>query len=304
MWFHYRLYGLTIISERPLPLLRPEPDEDRPVDVTIRFGVVRTPDLPVLGESRGLTVYQDGSGLWLSGTGARFLIADGSSILADVPADMSGAGMHTCLMGPAMAWLLHLRDRPPLHACVIAIGVRAVALVGNSGVGKSTLARALLARGHGLVTDDQAVIETNPALVHPGYPAIKLWADSARLHGDETPETLRVLPDVDKFHRPFPDQFRETPLPLVLTVILRRAPALTAPDVVRTTPMQAAALLQHFLYRAKEGRLLNRGRAGFDWTIALSREMPVIVLRRPDNLDMLNCLCDEVEGLVDTAMPL
>lgn len=293
----YRLYGLTLEAGRPLPLLWPEPDSGKATDVLVRFGAMAPPEGPPLTDERGLAIYPCGTGIFRLDGGACFLIPDGNTILADVPPDMGAAELHTCLFGVPMAWLMHLRGRPPLHACVIAVERVAVALAGDSGAGKSTLARALIARGHRLVTDDQAVIDAATTLVHPGYPAMKLWAASAALFGDETPDRWRVWPGIDKFHHPLEQAFDPDPLPLGLVIVLSRDPDAAAPDISVAERKAAAALLYRFIYRVGQRRRLDNGRAGFDWATTLCRSVKVATLRRPDSLAALPAMCEQVECL-------
>ena len=76
-----------------------------------------------------------------------------------------------------------------------------LALTGPSGVGKSTLATALVRRGYRLLTDDVCAVTLAPnatPIVHPGYPQTKLWADALTKLATP-PETLRrVRPPLDK----------------------------------------------------------------------------------------------------------
>ncbi|UOK70338.1 hypothetical protein [Ancylobacter polymorphus] len=48
------------------------------------------------------------------------------------------------------------------------------------------------ARGHGLLTDDLAVIDPRSGMVAPGAPAVRLWSASTRMSGDATPDERRV----------------------------------------------------------------------------------------------------------------
>ena len=66
------------------------------------------------------------------------------------------------------------------HASAVAIGSGAVAFVGESGRGKSTLAASFAVSGCGFLTDDGLVVEARgegfEAL--PSHPSIRLWDDS------------------------------------------------------------------------------------------------------------------------------
>lgn len=78
---------------------------------------------------------------------------------------------------PAILSMLH---RPVFHAsCVVVDGV-AIAFIGDSGKGKSTLATHLALHGNPMLTDDGLELEwaAEGYLALPSHPAIRLWDDS------------------------------------------------------------------------------------------------------------------------------
>ncbi len=294
----YRIYGLTLSSLRPLPFLWPEPDPARPVDAVLRFAPVATPAEPPVRTARRLSVYADGTGLHQAVRGARFLIREGREITVDLPADTGDAELQALLGGPPLGWLMCQRGLPPMHACVVAVGPVAVAVAGDSGAGKSTLARALVGRGHGLVTDDQAVIDPASRLVHPGYPAMKLWGGAAALAGDEVAPGRRVRAGLEKYYIPMPDAFHPVPLPLGLVLVLSPGPR-RHPE--RAALHEATALLLRCLYRPEFSRSLDQGRIALNWGVTLARAVPVFRLERSDDLADLADLAASVEALAATA---
>ncbi|MFV3131423.1 serine kinase [Niveispirillum sp. KHB5.9] len=292
----YRIYGLTLSSPRPLPFLWPEPDPARPADAVLRFAPVAIPVETPLRQARRLSVYADGTGLHQAVNGARFLIREGREITVDLPAGTSEAELHALLCGPPLGWLMCQRGLPPMHACVVAVGPVAVALAGDSGAGKSTLARTLVGRGHGLVTDDQAVIDPATGLVLPGYPAMKLWDGTAALAGDAVDPGRRVRAGLEKYYIPMPDAFRPAPLPLGLVLVLSKG---AERRLERADPHEAAALLLRCLYRPEFSRGLDEGRIALQWGVTLARAVPVFRLERSDDLADLPTLADAVEALAD-----
>ncbi|NJL81867.1 MAG: hypothetical protein HC890_00665 [Chloroflexaceae bacterium] len=96
------------------------------------------------------------------------------------------------LLGPVMGFLVRRRGRICLHASAVAVGDRALALVGPSGSGKSTTAAALTQQGYPAVSDDvlPLVERDNGFLAVPGYPRLRLWEDSVEvLCGDRDAPT-------------------------------------------------------------------------------------------------------------------
>jgi hypothetical protein len=81
-----------------------------------------------------------------------------------------------------------------LHAAAVELaGIGAVALAGESGRGKSSLAVALAARGASVLSDDCTAIDQTPESIValPAYPGVRLWcagqAAKARFVGPTVP---------------------------------------------------------------------------------------------------------------------
>ena len=112
---------------------------------------------------------------------ARYLVTRREVVVE--PRGGSEDDVATFLIGPVLAALLQLRGMTVLHAAAVEAGAGAALLLGHSGGGKSVLARALVARGHGLLADHTAALTPGPhgrgrSVVQPAYPRMRLWADS------------------------------------------------------------------------------------------------------------------------------
>ena len=72
------------------------------------------------------------------------------------------------------------RGRLVFHASAVEIDGAAIAFVGESGRGKSTLAASCAISGHQILTDDSLLLrrENGQFSVEPAHPSIRLWADS------------------------------------------------------------------------------------------------------------------------------
>src|SRR5207237_7475894 len=86
-----------------------------------------------------------------------FHVAGGCDVIVEPRGPLDTPEFRATLLGPVLGTLCHQHGRFPLHAACIRIGDRAIALSGHTGVGKSTLAAALVRRGHPLVADDVCV---------------------------------------------------------------------------------------------------------------------------------------------------
>jgi hypothetical protein len=99
-----------------------------------------------------------------------------------------------------------------------------VLFAGNSGTGKSTLVSTFMQRGYKMLSDDMLAVvfnEQNKAIVLPGFPQVKLWADSAQALGRKTDGLRRVMPDHEKYISPEVESFDPAPTPLHAIYFLR-----------------------------------------------------------------------------------
>ncbi len=97
-----------------------------------------------------------------------------------------GAGESTIvhlILDQAIPRLLSLKDGyVVLHASAVQVENQVIAILGQSGQGKSTLAAWLAAQGSPLLTDDCLVVLRDEAtrqwLAQPSYQSVRLWPDS------------------------------------------------------------------------------------------------------------------------------
>ena len=94
---------------------------------------------------------------------------DGGRVLCAPPAGEPWSWQRF-LVGRILPWAAVLRGRETFHASAVEIGGRAVAFVGATGAGKTSLAVQLVARGAGFVTDDVLALSLEGDMVraHPG----------------------------------------------------------------------------------------------------------------------------------------
>ncbi len=176
----YRLSALKLISDIELPELMPwDGGHDAPADLHFRLGKVPPrldrPDRDA-GEfqTKGRRQY-----LTTSPDEARVLVENGCAVTVEPAPGDDLTDARSVLMAPVQAVLWHQRSLLPLHASVVGVNGRAVALAGPSGAGKSTLAAVLAARGHDVLADDICIIDTaGGADVLAGTRRLRLWRDA------------------------------------------------------------------------------------------------------------------------------
>lgn len=213
----YRAFGIVISSEIPLPSLMPAGSEAP--DLEIALGTVDPEGLPgavPLGRFSQATERQ----FWMHVLGvARFLVSDGRRILIDPENGSDEQSIRLYVLGSCIGAIVHQRGDLILHGCAIRFGDRCAVIAGHSGAGKSTLSTYLNLRGHELLSDDLTVLDRQ-GLVHPGFPQIKLWADSARKLGLDIAAMGRIRLQIEKYAYRVEQAFCDRPLPLAAVYIL------------------------------------------------------------------------------------
>lgn len=250
----YHAHGITIDSELPLPLAT---GNGSPPDLVLRGG----DDRPVPAErpdGEPLAELRD------SGGGLRYVLArDGERTTLRYPSlceftgdrDLgrvaahrhpgSDAGLLPVLAtGGLLAAHLMLRHRLVLHASAVETAGRAVAFVGASGMGKSTIATALCGTGCRLVSDDllRVHVTATAATVYPGSIETRLRPGARPLAGD--PATARATADG---RLAVMARARATrPLPLGVCVVPVPSRSASRAVVRRLSPARALLRLSQF----------------------------------------------------------
>jgi hypothetical protein len=93
------------------------------------------------------------------------------------------------LLDQVIPLVLSVRGRLVLHASAVVVPRGAIAFLGETGQGKSTLSGSFVTQGFPLVTDDCLLLQEagEHLFGHPSYPGLRLWPDSvAALFGQGT----------------------------------------------------------------------------------------------------------------------
>jgi hypothetical protein len=121
---------------------------------------------------------------------------DGSKVAAYPVAGVSKQTIEHLYLNQVLPLALSRQFKLVLHASAVEIGNFAVAFLGASGQGKSTLAASFSTSGCRFLTDDGLQLEKGPQgyLIQPSHPSIRLWDDSREAL---IPETAQAAPAVD-----------------------------------------------------------------------------------------------------------
>lgn len=230
--------------------------------------------------------------------GARFLIRNGTEILIERVHEHNPETLRLFLLGSCMGAVLFQRGMIPLHGNAIATSKGALVLCGESGAGKSTLAAVLHQRGYQVLADDICAVHLNPngaPIVAPGYPRLKLWADTLAHFATSSDGLQRIRPELEKYHIPVHDAFCAHPQPLAAVYVL----AVTNTPRPAITPVTGIAKLQTLkdhLYKMRLPEAHALWPNMFSSLSTVARRARVRVLTRPDRAFLLDELADLAEA--------
>ena len=263
----YDLNGLKLESDFPLPAFAAwDGSRDAFADVAIRRGKVpsrldRPDHVAPLFQTSGAGEYL----LVLPGTG-RFLVRGGSEIAVEPETDTAATNLSAILAGPVQAALWHQRDLLPLHASVVVIKGRAIALCGCGAAGKSTLAAILAAQGYDVIADDICVVDARSngkVLVPPCRAKLQLWPDALAGLGIATDGLKRAVPDKERYLHECGSSMPPQPQRLAAVVSIVRHHTLPPATFERLRGTQAADALHDSVHSPRSAAALGRAQAIF-----------------------------------------
>lgn len=133
-------------------------------------------------DRRWIEFYRQGEGYLLRFPKlADFEVSSDGCRIAAAPAPHVGAGtLQHLYLNQVMPLALNRQGRLTIHASTIAAHDWALAFLGASGRGKSTLAASFALSGFPFLTEDVMVVERNGHgfLALPSHPSVRLWEDS------------------------------------------------------------------------------------------------------------------------------
>ena len=195
---------------------------------------------------------------------------------------------------------LSRQGRPTFHASVVTVESGAVAFLGKTGAGKSTLAASFALDEAAFLTDDALLIEETDSgcLALPSHASLRLWEDSVdELLGDRglraseiTYSTkARLLAGEGLAHRGTPQR--------LLAAFLLEGQATSDINIrpLAGSERHMAWLSNSFLLDVEDRALLAQH---FDWTHRIAEAIPTLALEYPRDYGMLPRVRDAVRTCV------
>lgn len=225
MRYWYEVYGIRLRSEIELSFAEHIPAGEPEVDVlgeTEHFFRRASRAAALIPDTSRWYEYAilDNAQIYLRWDGLfEFLIdGDGRRIWFHSLGADSAESLRVYLLGRALSFALVRQGLEPIHSSAVVLNGAALAFLGESGFGKSSLAAVFIEAGCRLLTDDQLLVShaSGQQAAQPGPPRIKVFPWVARrflsLHGEgvrlnKWSEKL-VLPLGDDRHQSHPAPLR------------------------------------------------------------------------------------------------
>ncbi len=299
MNFFYRIFGLTIESQCECPELIQVEGHSK-ADVFIRWG-----DVPEhLDNATAL-------GNWVEGRPGQLLfrIAETGSYLIEAgtyitiqPYDdqVPAKDIRLYLLGSAMGAMLHQRQILPFHGSSVSVGEHVITFSGPSGIGKSTLAAALLEHGYRLLADDVSAISITAnglPVVNPGMPQIKLCSDAMLQLGRDPSQAQAISNRIEKYGCPEHSVYIDHPLASRAIYILGRSTRDHFEDIP-LKGMDKFHALRVNTYRPSFVKAMGCEREHFELLRQLAGHVDVHMLLRPADGFRIDELANYVSHLI------
>ncbi|MCU0875301.1 MAG: hypothetical protein MUE50_23465, partial [Pirellulaceae bacterium] len=210
---------------------------------------------------------------------------DARSVSISCPESTSTETLRHLLLDQVLPRVLAHAGRLVLHASCVRVQERSLVFVGETGLGKSSLAASFDAAGYPLLSDDGVVVlphEEGPRIL-PIYRSLRLWPDAVQGLFAHTPPLAPMAHYSSKHRVQFADHGppARTPLPVdVIFVLHSRCPPPDAPQLTRLTPRDGCVeLLRHAFQLDVTDR--QRTAALFSIVGELARQVPLFAIDYP-----------------------
>jgi hypothetical protein len=215
--------------------------------------------------------------------------ADGTEVIAHPAAATDDATVEHLYINQLVPLALSRQGRPAYHASVVTVPGGAVAFLGKTGMGKSTLAASFALNEAAFLTDDALLIEESDGgcLAMPSHASLRLWDDGVEALVDERIAKASAISYSNKARLLAGEAlaYSDKPQPLLAAYVLERQ---NAQDVtigaLTGLDRYMAWLGNSFLLDIEDHGLLAQH---FEWTHRISGTVPTFALDYPRDYGIL-----------------
>jgi len=298
-FYRYSVYGISLRSQFSLAL--PAPGNASLQDIELREGsralfeeAARGATLKPSPTAWYRHAHLPGGSTYLRWEGvAEFLVSpDGLHLTCGWLGENSHESFQVYLLGQALSFALVKSGFEPLHSTCVVINGSAVAFLGSSGFGKSSLAACFLGAGYPLLTDDLLLLQgTRKGYCgYPGPPRIKLFPRVARRFLGANLSGVPMNSGTQKLVLPLlENQTHRTTAPLKAIYVLNSPRKVSRQQRISITPLSPREAFLALL-RNTFNRLLvdpERLHRQFEAMTRLVAKVPVATISYPRVLDSL-----------------
>ena len=221
---------------------------------------------------------------------------DGTAVAAYPVEDTDGATLEHLYINQVRPLALSRQGRPSFHASVVSVPGGAVAFLGKTGMGKSTLAASFALEDGAFLADDSLLIEETDdgCLALPSHPSLRLWEDSVDALLDESAVCAASISYSTKASLLAGDALahRDEPRPLLAAYLLEQQKASEVTiRALAGVERHMAWVNNSFLLDIEDRQQLT---LHFDWTHRIAGVVPTFALDYPRDYGMLADVRDAV----------
>jgi hypothetical protein len=230
---------------------------------------------------------------------ADFVISEDGSALEAWPApETSEETLRHLVLDQVLPRVLAQQGRLVLHAGAVRVGQEAIAFIGETGRGKSTLTASFHAAGYRLLSDDGIVLAEaqGTTLAQPTYSSLRLWPEAVAGLFARAPDLAPMAHYSRKQRVILTDAPNNTPIPLAAIYVLAPATGEDAASIslTRMSPSEACMAI---IGNSFQLDVTDRRRAMGLLTVAsdIAQQLPVFSLDFPRSFE---CLPDVREAIL------
>ena len=215
--------------------------------------------------------------------------ADGTEVIAHPADGTDEATVEHLYVNQLVPLALSRQGQPAYHASVVTVPGGAVAFLGKTGAGKSTLAASFALNGAAFLTDDALLIKESDGgcLAIPSHASLRLWDDSMEALVDERIAKANAISFSSKVRLLAGEAlaYSDEPQPLLAAYVLERQVAQDV-TIAELTGLDRymAWLGNSFLLDIEDHEMLTKH---FEWTHRISGTVPTFALDYPRDYGML-----------------